>query len=223
MINISIKNNEKSYKYPFEELRVILKSFEFRQLTPQTEMEFEQVLLQFKTKTLNEYTTDNSELKHFNFSYSLQGTPFLRCSNLFSACLVYGKYVPHTLLKGQNRFVFNSGEVIEYDSELNEYMYHQNMIELKAEIKPIEAHVLDKFKIPEHAVKLVVGKNYSGRADGDYMIKTINGELWFIPGVCCELDEEIMCNCENNDACTKEEDGAGEWRNYCWKCKCFRD
>jgi hypothetical protein len=33
----------------------------------------------------------------------------------------------------------------------------------------------------------------------------------------------VICSCENNDACTKEEDGNGEWKDYCWKCKCFRN
>ena len=33
----------------------------------------------------------------------------------------------------------------------------------------------------------------------------------------------VICSCENNDACTKEENGNGEWKDYCWKCKCFRN
>jgi len=33
----------------------------------------------------------------------------------------------------------------------------------------------------------------------------------------------VICSCENNDACTKEETGNGEWKDYCWKCKCFRN
>jgi len=34
---------------------------------------------------------------------------------------------------------------------------------------------------------------------------------------------EVICSCENNSACIKEEDGNGEWRDYCLKCKCFRN
>lgn len=33
----------------------------------------------------------------------------------------------------------------------------------------------------------------------------------------------VICSCENNDACTKEENGNGEWKDYCWKCSCFRN
>ena len=30
------------------------------------------------------------------------------------------------------------------------------------------------------------------------------------------------CVCETNEACTKEEDGNGDMRDYCWKCHDFR-
>lgn len=33
----------------------------------------------------------------------------------------------------------------------------------------------------------------------------------------------IICSCKNNTACTKEENGNGEWKDYCWKCKTFRN
>ena len=33
----------------------------------------------------------------------------------------------------------------------------------------------------------------------------------------------VICICKTNDGCTKEEDGNGEWKDYCWKCKCFRN
>jgi len=32
-----------------------------------------------------------------------------------------------------------------------------------------------------------------------------------------------VCECKNNDACTTEENGNGEWGYYCWKCKCVRN
>jgi hypothetical protein len=34
---------------------------------------------------------------------------------------------------------------------------------------------------------------------------------------------DVICSCKNNSACTSEEDGNGEWKDYCWKCKCFRN
>ncbi|MFA5068380.1 MAG: hypothetical protein WC466_10180 [Candidatus Izemoplasmatales bacterium] len=33
---------------------------------------------------------------------------------------------------------------------------------------------------------------------------------------------DVICRCKTNDACTREENGNGEWKDYCWKCKCFR-
>ena len=45
--------------------------------------------------------------------------------------------------------------------------------------------------VPYGAVELVNGKNYSGRSDGNYEVKTINGKLWFIPGACCDFDEDV--------------------------------
>lgn len=43
--------------------------------------------------------------------------------------------------------------------------------------------------VPDNATKLTIGKNYSGRADGKFEIKTINGKLWFVEGHCCEFGE----------------------------------
>ncbi len=31
------------------------------------------------------------------------------------------------------------------------------------------------------------------------------------------------CTCKTNNACIIEEDGFGEWRDYCLKCECFRN
>lgn len=49
----------------------------------------------------------------------------------------------------------------------------------------------ENIEIPENAEELVVGKNYSGRADGSFEIKTINGKLYFIPKTpCCDFGED---------------------------------
>lgn len=44
--------------------------------------------------------------------------------------------------------------------------------------------------VPDYAIELKIGKNYSGRSDGDYEIQTINDKLWFIPGTCCDFGED---------------------------------
>ena len=43
--------------------------------------------------------------------------------------------------------------------------------------------------IPEHAVEIKPGKSYRGRGDGEFEIRTIGNYIWFIPGICVEIEE----------------------------------
>ncbi len=45
--------------------------------------------------------------------------------------------------------------------------------------------------IPPTSIKLEVGKNYDGHADGNWEILTINGELWFCSDWCCVNFDEV--------------------------------
>lgn len=43
----------------------------------------------------------------------------------------------------------------------------------------------NKEGIPPYSIKLEIGKNYEGDADGDWEILTINNELWFCSNWSC--------------------------------------
>ena len=40
-------------------------------------------------------------------------------------------------------------------------------------------------EVPPYATELIVGKNYVGRADGDFEVRTINQKIYFIPTSPC--------------------------------------
>jgi hypothetical protein len=38
-----------------------------------------------------------------------------------------------------------------------------------------------------------------------------------------KIQSEVeKCTCPDNQSCTKEENGNGEWKDYCWKCHKFK-
>ena len=43
----------------------------------------------------------------------------------------------------------------------------------------------EKLGIPPGSIKIEPGMNYTGNADGDFEIRTINNELWFCSDWCC--------------------------------------
>jgi len=45
--------------------------------------------------------------------------------------------------------------------------------------------------VPFGSIKLEIGKDYIGDADGYFEVRTINEELWFVFGCCCNFDEKI--------------------------------
>lgn len=134
---------EKKYEYPFEELRDIVKSFEgrfFNLDNSNLELEFKSKLDYFREKVLHEQNVIDNERYLFQFNYSLGENSFIQCVNLFTACIIYGKYVPAMFLVGRNEFEYKNGDRIVFDELLAEYVFipKGNIVNLQ-EIFPINS------------------------------------------------------------------------------------
>lgn len=73
----------------------------------------------------------------------------------------------------------------EYFNSPEEYQHQLKYIQTQNEINQWHNERYEREGIPPYAIKLEVGKNYDGRADGAWEILTINGELWFCSDWCC--------------------------------------
>ena len=152
-------------------------------------------------------------------------------TNMFTACVLFGKYVPKFFIAPDSKEVITRDlskvtykddkyylsevdetkikstdelrmmSVSEHEKYYNNIPYKNTVIALSFPASKEITHSIEEKKIndfekenpgvPYGATELSPGKNYSGRSDGNYEIKTINGRLWFIPGACCDFDEDM--------------------------------
>src|ERR1035437_4977359 len=266
------ESNKEKFEYPFEEFRKELKQFEYRILDRRFEQDLELFLDDFKYRITENYGVHEGDKQYFDLYVTSEkkGCLNVKCSNLFTACLMYGYYIPVFILYNKSDFVFSDGNTIYFDDDTQEYvlvkkgdtihdistfsfeneeitrttsskgflvdpdvipLLHaeldkerkeiwdsikdktKNLSEeelrkytslfggeefsiLYSEVKHREEVVKQKFieenpGVPYGSTKIVLNKDYDGSADGEFKIKTINNELWFIPLTsCCDFGEE---------------------------------
>lgn len=211
---------QKKYDTPFEELQEILKEYLSKDISKSLESIINEVE-NFKNRLISNNVFLEIEKEHFGINVSNNiDTLDIKPKNLFTACILFGKYVPIFFLGNEHFFVFDDGSLVYYDTMSGKYILensinYRNLSELTDEDLNHRLHVahsglftvlyqenkkrsLDKLEnfrkdnpgVPDYAIELIVGKNYDGRADGDFEVKTINNKLWFIPlSSCVDFDE----------------------------------
>ena len=130
-INIIKSPFYKKYTYPFEELRDILEEFSCSQLTSITKKQIEYRINTFKYKIIHEQSIDSSEEQYFDFTCSFGVVTKVKCKNIFTACIMYDKYIPYNFIGECSEYTFNNGDKVEYDHTLEEYMYIKKPVEIK--------------------------------------------------------------------------------------------
>lgn len=241
---------KKEYQYPFEELKDILKNFEGKAISSYSNFfdgEFKYTLDEFKDRTLGEQGIRQNDPDYDLFGFLIKsgsetGSIRIKCRNLFTACVLFGKHVPSWILGNEKEYTFKNGDCIVFNEVLDDYTMIKGIeistvnipltkssgiidVELvkkelnlenlttnkleklsyklsgirytlvKDELNKRKEVQLQKFRIknpgvPDNAIQIISGKTYSGRADGDFEVKTINGKVWFIPiGSCCDFYE----------------------------------
>ena len=119
-INCLNKPNWLENKNPFENLQIILSKFIGESRSFQTETEIIGALQEFKDHVLYLYNVPDSGRQYFKLACIFDEDILIKCTNLFTACLMFGKYVPHFFLEGKDEFIFPNGDKIFYD------IYHEN-------------------------------------------------------------------------------------------------
>ena len=121
---------KKNYEYPYEELMDFLKSFEGKAVSSYDkffEGEFKYRLDEFKDRILGEQgiRKNDSDYELFGFLISAgseSGSIKINCRNLFTACVLFGKYVPSWILGGEKEFTFKNGDCIVFNKVLDDYV-----------------------------------------------------------------------------------------------------
>lgn len=120
---------KKEYQYPFEELKNILKSFEGKAISSYSNFfdgEFKYVLDEFKNRILGEQgiRQDDPDYDLFGFfikSGSESGSIRIKCRNLFTACVLFGKHFPSWILGNEKEYTFKNGDCIVFNEVLDDY------------------------------------------------------------------------------------------------------
>ena len=115
----------KTYEYPLYELQDYLEKYKFQPINKQMELNIYLDIEKFRDKLKNEYRIPGNEFNHLNFIINIDVYASVTCLNLFTACILCGKYVPHFIIKNYTgKFVFEDESYIEYANE--KYIYHIN-------------------------------------------------------------------------------------------------
>lgn len=119
-----------TYIYPFQELLCFLKQYECQPLDDATKRHFDSFIIQFLDEVSHKYRLSEKERSLFKLNYDLQVDTRVSCANLFTACLLYGCYVPLEFITDVNEYVFDNGDKVEYNQEQQEYIYYKSPIHI---------------------------------------------------------------------------------------------
>lgn len=121
-----MKDSIKEYNYPFEELRDILSSFDYTMMDAKNKTYLDNIIKKFLAKITHKYIPYNSDFDSLVLHYNFSDNTIVYCGNLFTACVLYGRYVPLCLVINENYYIFPDGDYIEYNKKLQEYVYYKN-------------------------------------------------------------------------------------------------
>jgi len=154
---------EPEFNYPLDEIMHIMEELQFSMMDSSFDNKLSNILVNFENRVLNKFNIPSEERSNFGLTWqhSSENKIAIKCKNLFTACIMFGHYMPYIFVEGLNKFTLKDGSTIEYLHESGGYVLNN--------------------------------------------VVRVGG-----------------CKCENNDACTREEMGSGEWEDYCWKCKDVR-
>ena len=108
------------YEYPFQELQDILKNFIYQPM----DEKLTYAINMFSDKILHEQDVHDDDRKYFKLLIkSEKNILSIKCSNLFTACVINGKYVPYQILRNyDDEFEFTDRSKIYYDEEVGEFL-----------------------------------------------------------------------------------------------------
>lgn len=125
----------KKYKYPFQEWAEILKDFE---CLPYDQRVIDSRLDQFKKALLYEKRIPLLEMEHFEMTFSvgkyengIRQQDTCKINNLFTACILYNRYMPYSMLKENQTTIEFSDCSVLYDAQVGGYVLKPKGIELK--------------------------------------------------------------------------------------------
>lgn len=110
---------EETTKTPFEELRDFAKGFERRAINNNLRNQFEAWIDNFKHNLKHRYYLSEGEFGHLHINCGLGEHSHIDAGNLFTACLLFDKYIPYCYIKDNpfeyrfpdgDRVMFQNGE-----------------------------------------------------------------------------------------------------------------
>lgn len=112
------------FNYPLEELKSITSKFEYSPFSSSLENEFNYQIDSFINKLSYEFNVPYWEKDKVKLTWLLSSNNIINinCTNLFTACLMFGYYVPLPLLDGLKEFTLPDNSIIKYDQESNSYI-----------------------------------------------------------------------------------------------------
>ena len=123
IVNEEMIVSEDTSKYPLQELYDIIQNYMYQMSTTNNLLSFNNEIENFKCKLIHTYNIPDDEKQYVNINYSVDDNKFQKL-NLFTSCLLIGRYVPFFLMKDDPKiFEFIDGNRIEYDDSEKVYRY----------------------------------------------------------------------------------------------------
>src|ERR1035437_9663759 len=124
------ERNDKKYESPFHELMDIINNCEFLR-ADKAKYKFKSELLDFRFNIKSRLKLTDTEFKLFDFAHSCDDEALsIKCKNLFTACILYGHYVPYMFVHhNETKFVFKDDSYVEYitNNGTGDWLYFNNV------------------------------------------------------------------------------------------------
>lgn len=121
---------EDSYIYPLDELKDIVKTYLNDFIDESFKNKFQSSINAFMHNLLYKLNVPFDECRYANIAWNLndEGTNIkLYPSNLFTACLLAGYYIPYKIVENKTEFIFPDNAFIKFDNELQMYVFNDNI------------------------------------------------------------------------------------------------
>ena len=107
----------KMYERPIDELNEILQKYLYQMQTPQLIHGMESEINHFTESIAYDYNLRGIERDAFNINFrgGYSDHVIITPSNLFSACILFGKYVPYYFVEDKYIITFLDGDVVSFE------------------------------------------------------------------------------------------------------------
>ena len=139
-----IETMPKEYNFPCVELQHILSSYVG---SNSNQEEIQNIINSFKGKIIDKLLLSGKELEEFQITVYEFPEISVKCKNLFTAIIMFGRYVPLiNIPEGKKSWRFETGDNLQYNEEKDCWILYKASLSIQDMFVPFEENKIDGYE-----------------------------------------------------------------------------